>query len=135
MKRFSIRAASIAFVFGMAFVGCTNSTAPELGTVTGKVTLNGEPLPDATVVFQPESGRPSLAQTDSSGDYELMYTRTVRGALPGKHTVAIRTYREDDNGAVITKETLPAIYHEKTTLTATVEPKSNVVDFNLTVDK
>jgi|GEM_PF-6461126 hypothetical protein len=64
-----------------------------------------------------------------------MYTRSAKGALPGKHTVAIRTRVEDEDGNVTVKEFLPEIYNDKTTLTATVEPKSNVIDFDLTGEK
>ncbi|HWL10819.1 MAG TPA: hypothetical protein VNQ76_20595 [Planctomicrobium sp.] len=86
-------------------------------------------------MFQPESGRPSRGETDRSGRYQLNYTRESRGALPGLHTVNIRTRLEDDSGNIVVEEFLPARYHEKTELSASVDAGKNVIDFNLTSDK
>jgi len=115
--------------------GCSQSTAPPLGTVSGLVKLDGKPLEKATIMFQPESGRPSRGETDRSGRYQLNYTRESRGALPGLHTVNIRTRLEDDSGNIVVEEFLPARYHEKTELSASVDAGKNVIDFNLTSDK
>jgi hypothetical protein len=125
----------MAICVAACFSSCGGSTGPELAPVSGTVTFNGNPLADATVIFQPETGRPSIGKTSSSGVYTLLYTRNAKGALPGKHTVAIRTRVEDENGNVTVQEYLPEIYNAKTTLTATVEPKSNVIDFDLTGEK
>jgi hypothetical protein len=103
-----------------------------MGTVTGTVTLDGQPLPNAIVFFQPEQGRPSSAITDSAGVYYLMYTSKIEGALVGKHIVHIRTEMDawDERPAV--KEFLPDRYHEKSELNADVQPGANQVDFALT---
>jgi hypothetical protein len=71
--------------------GCGGSDLPELGEVSGVVTLDGEPLPNAIVEFQPSAeGRPSSAETDEEGRYELLYLIDAPGALLGEHTVRVR---------------------------------------------
>ena len=68
----------------------------EYATVTGQITLDGQPLPNATVSFMPEDegGRPSFGKTGDDGGYSLQETIRVTGALPGKYTVRITTYVE-----------------------------------------
>ncbi len=80
--------------------GCGRSDIPELGTVSGVVTLNNEPLPNAIVNFTPlASGRPSTAETDDAGRYSLLYLADVEGAVVGEHSVTIERIvsEEEDN--------------------------------------
>jgi hypothetical protein len=78
----------------LATLGCGGSshkTAP----VSGKVTLNGQPLAGATVTFQPvasgsqaDVGLGSYGVTDEQGKYALQVVGTERkGAVVGKHRV------------------------------------------------
>lgn len=49
--------------------GCGGGRS-DLGHVHGVVLLAGQPLPDATVVFQPDAGGPaSFGRTDAEGRY------------------------------------------------------------------
>ncbi len=73
-----------------ALVGCTPSDQPPLGRVTGKVTLDGEPLAGVIVNFQPESGRVATAETDAQGNYDLVYIYGTNGTKVGKNTVSFR---------------------------------------------
>jgi hypothetical protein len=41
-----------------AVLGCSGRDLPELGTVKGKVTMAGKPMPNVSVQFHPESGGP-----------------------------------------------------------------------------
>lgn len=108
--------------------GCSRSDRPPLGRVGGTVTLDGVPLPAALVVFTPDGpGRSAMATTDTAGRYELAFLRDIAGANLGTHTVRITTATEDRRS----KEILPARYHRKTELTATVEPGENTLDFRL----
>lgn len=72
----------------VAVVGCQNG--PDVVEVTGTITRNGKPLKEFAVIFQPESGRPSVGQTDENGYYELSYTLKRKGALRGKHKVFVQ---------------------------------------------
>ena len=118
-----------------AGAGCRSRGAdqPELATVSGVVTLDGEPLSGVLVTFAPEQGRASSALTDAKGAYELMYLRETKGAKIGKHTVSIRTPPVDDADpeAPAVKERVPAKYNTETTLSREVSPGANTFDFEL----
>jgi hypothetical protein len=114
--------------------GC--GSADNLAKVTGKVTLDGKVLTDATVEFQPiaEGGSPSSGSTDAEGRYELMYTFRTPGALPGEHVVSIRTagtYFDDQGNELERPERVPAEYNDQTKLRRTVVPGTNTFDFDL----
>jgi hypothetical protein len=81
--------------------GC-QSDGPQLGQVTGEITLAGLPV-EAEVMFEPledgdtsslttitTSGRPSSARSDADGHFTLFFTVDQPGALPGRHRVSIR---------------------------------------------
>ena len=61
-------------------IGCGGapSDMPELGSVTGTVTLAGKPLADAIVEFRPAEGRPSSGKTNETGAYTLQYTSDLQ---------------------------------------------------------
>lgn len=137
--------------------GCTDS-GPALGTVTGTVTMDGEPLPNAIVSFVPEAGgRASVGTTDENGTYQLGYVNQL-GALIGSHKISItsvvqsddtdfseirsddpryeemlRTRKSDYDNAVV-KEPIPVAYNKKSTMTREVERGKNVIDFPLSSD-
>ena len=48
-------------------IGCGSSDEPELGTVTGSVTMDGKPLANVWIGFAPTEGRASMAITDKDG--------------------------------------------------------------------
>jgi len=60
--------------------------------VSGKITVNGQPMADIGVTFEPVSagaGRGSYGKTDAQGQYSLRFVDTDgSGALVGKHQVA-----------------------------------------------
>jgi hypothetical protein len=67
-----------------------------LAPVSGRVTLNGEPLPDASVIVHPlstakEVGPDSTGITDSQGRFTLTTVDGPRGAVVGKSRVTIST--------------------------------------------
>lgn len=117
-------------------VGCQPSLGVDVATVKGTVTMDGDPLPDATVTFQPEEGRASIGITDASGQYELTYSRDAMGAMVGQHTVTITTRKEGDPEAGIepVAEIVPAKYNAQTELTRDVTAGNNTIDFELNSD-
>lgn len=107
--------------------GCSQGDRPPIGTVEGIVTLDGVPLPEAKLRFDPGPAlRGSMGITDASGRYELLYIRDIKGAAVGEHRVLITTVTETK------PEMLSPQYHSATTLTAKVEGGKNVIDFALT---
>lgn len=118
-------------------VACTALLAASCGgpsnvsRVSGKVTLAGQPLADATVIFQPakEGGSSALGKTDSSGAYTLGYAAGVSGAEQGENRVSISTYDAGDSDAEPPRpavpEKVPAKYNVKSELKADVKAGTN----------
>lgn len=112
----------------LTILGCSRSHQPPLGLVSGTVTLDGVPLPNAIVRFTPTGpGRTSEGITDADGHYELRYLRAIRGANIDQHTVRITTASEENGG----RELLPPHYHARSELEARVASGSNDLDFAL----
>lgn len=118
-------------------VGCSGSESynPELGNVTGTVTLDGKPLPAAVVTFIPKVD-PSVklapvsgAVTDSNGKYTLKFKNGKDGALPGTHSIQISTDLEGTKDPA--NEKVPRKYNTRTTLTEIVKLGENTIDFDL----
>ncbi len=98
--------------------GCGGNIA----SVSGRVTVDGEPLRNASVTFTPiatgtqSAGPGSYGKTDADGRFTLKRIDTDRpGAVVGKHRVIIAS--ETDVGAesdinVPTKEVIPARYRD-----------------------
>lgn len=134
----TIRITILFFIFMLpTLTGCSQapSDQPPLGTVSGVITLDGEPLKYALVLFLPADGRASSAETDSEGRYALNYSEDYPGAQIGAHTVQITTFQEFDHPTDPDRparpELLPAKYHQKTELTADVQPGTNEINFEL----
>ncbi len=141
MNRLNRMNARFAVLLGCALLataaGCGGGGI-QLVSVQGTVTLDGQPLEDALVTFQPAEGRPSYGTTDSQGRYRLQYTPDRRGALPGQHQVVISTYVEPDTDSddpvkqAGRPERVPEKFNKKSTLTAEVAPgRKGSYDFAL----
>lgn len=113
-------------------VGCGNKN---LGQVSGTVTLDGEPLAEATLIFTPiTGGRPAAARTNSQGRYELIYDREDSGAMLGEHVVEITTADElvgEDDTVEKIAEKVPTEYNLDSKLRATVKEGTQTFDFAL----
>jgi hypothetical protein len=117
----------IRYVLVAALVGatgCSRSFAP----VKGKVTMNGAPLPNVLVSFQPiaEDGAPaevgtgSTGKTDDNGEYSLQAANGKDGAAVGKHRVTITAMASEEEqsdrrhkrgGPASTAEAIPRRYN------------------------
>lgn len=100
-------AMSSAFRGGYFVLVCLTATMTGCGNgeeyvpVSGTVLLNGEPLPDAKLIFEPigsESGvapgKPSYGRTDKTGHYTLTCPiAKEEGAAVGEHRVRIVTMK------------------------------------------
>lgn len=138
MRKNSLCWCWIAILPLLTIVGCGNHEGPELAEVTGKIMLDGEPLPRVNLRFVPEQpgGSPSFGGTNASGQYKLLFNAERTGAMLGKHRVEIEPTEPetDENGkplpdAKVVK--LPKKYLQPGALTAEVKPGSNTVDFEL----
>lgn len=137
MKSFSASRWKCICLASLLLAGCSQAPEdmPDVAPVSGTVLLDGQPLPYATVVFQPTEGRSSNGQTDAEGKYELRFNQDTMGAELGAHQVIITTFREFDHPSdpnqKASPELLPAKYHSKSELTATVESGDNEISFEL----
>jgi hypothetical protein len=130
---------------GLALVLALGCGSRKYAPVSGQVTLNGQPLANATVGFQPiaaegsmEAGPGSAGTTDEKGMFVLKGLKGESGAWVGEHRVIISLVNTkagaDDRrrGGPPQEETIPARYNTSTELTFAVRPGTNKADFNLT---
>jgi hypothetical protein len=91
--------------------------------VEGRVTLNGQPLANATVVLSPSRGTdpgPFTGKTDADGRFALGAADNERGgAAPGEYMLMIATVMTDPNADEMTppptqKEVVPARWRNGT---------------------
>jgi hypothetical protein len=85
----------VGILLAMIAVGCGTGDAAKTAPVSGAITLNGQPLANATVVFQPQAlgnpGPPSYGTTNDAGKYTLLCEGGKAGAVIGTHLVSIST--------------------------------------------
>lgn len=118
------RFAAAALLVVALLTGCDGSR-PNAVPVSGRVTLNGEPLAGANVNFQPiaDKGAPetiaigSYGRTDANGHYTLkLVNPDLPGALVGKHRVTVSTAvlenSATDSGKLSVPERVPARYRD-----------------------
>ena len=136
-----------ATMFGL--VGCgEKEVLPQLGMVSGAITVNGVPFPDLKVTFEPEGqggskslvGSASTAITDSQGRFELQYEGSgEKGAVVGTHVVRVESAAGGGpaGGANATAILMiPESYNAKSALRAEVAAGTNPpVKFEIQVPK
>lgn len=81
----------LVFAFA-AIVGCSNS---ELVPLTGKVTLDGAPLPIAIITFMNVSNGPSgYGSMEGNGEY-FAKTGSQSGLMPGDYRISVVAYQPE----------------------------------------
>ena len=127
------------------FAGC-GGPKYELAPVSGIVTLDGEPLVNGVVNFQPkvQKGMPnapgSVGRTDATGRFHLITIHDEPGASPGRHKVKIYSYSpetpletDEDTGPSV--ERVPERYNYATRLLFEVPNEgTEQANFDLTTD-
>jgi hypothetical protein len=90
---------SVICTISMISPGC-GEKGPDLAKVYGKVTMDGNPLPNVTVLFNPtQGGRPSLGTTGTDGSFVLYHTSGRKGVELGEHEVFIDPKEEEAAGS------------------------------------
>ena len=143
----------LAFFLLFCTAGCTGD-GPQMGEVVGKVTYQGKVVPEGTVSFYPSSGgRPCVGQIRSDGTYELSSRVPGDGVPIGEYRVAIearkliggsarpKSLREELSKEFAARSKtkariewlVPQKYSsvELSELTAIVERKQNLIDFDI----
>ncbi|MGE3314897.1 MAG: carboxypeptidase-like regulatory domain-containing protein [Planctomycetaceae bacterium] len=104
---------------------------PVLGTVTGKVTLNGKAVENVNVLFRPVSSKneggiaPSQGLTDAEGVYRLFYVRDVPGAAVGEHIVEVEAKGPDG------KQRFPSEFNRRSNMHRSVKEGSNEINIDI----
>lgn len=115
----------------LLITGCSEQRYP-LSSVSGIVTLEGKPLVDTRVLFDPlrqgdsiHAGPGSIGCTDESGRFALVTLDGDEGAVVGPHRVMITTFQQDEKGKVIRKEEVPMHYLRDRSLSFEVGASGN----------
>jgi hypothetical protein len=123
-------------VMCLAFAGCAKKSDGKV-SLTGKVTLDGEPIPEGSITFMPVSAVGTTNGTEISNGYFSVRVN------PGEQAVQIYANRPDLKHPV-TKELkergveenleqyIPAKYNRQSTLRVTVDKDTKEHNFELT---
>jgi hypothetical protein len=117
-----------AVALGLLVAGC--DSGPEMGQVSGTVTLDGQPVRGLEVSFEPVDpslGTTAIGYTQEDGSYALHYPGEREGAPVGEYIVRI-SGGDDDDGPPIS---IPSRYNRDTELRETIEAGDNPIDFPL----
>ena len=125
MERIAVRRFVCLLGVLLFLLGCGGQ---RFGNVSGKVTLDGEPLAGATVEFSPEGGSPAYGVTDEHGRYKLFFSSDQNGAPVGKHRVRITSFNEAKPRI---KERVPLKYNRQSELTCEVAGGKQEFNFDL----
>ncbi len=104
------------FVLFMILQGCSSYSKPDYGSlnlveVSGSVSLDGTPLPNAEIRFETESDQIySYGITDATGKYRLMFDSRTPGIIPGPKIVRVFTKPSASEKTV--SQTKNTEYHE-----------------------
>ena len=115
----------------VALAGC--DSGPPMGQVTGKVTLDNQPIQGLEVNFSPQDaklGTTAIGYTQADGTYTLYYPGSEEGAPAGDYIVSIAPGEGGEEGGPQVQ--IPAKYNSATELRRTVKPGTNKIDFELT---
>ena len=132
----------ILFSCFVALVGCEKSGESETALVSGKVTLDGQPVTKGTVIFQPRKGKKARGSIGADGSFTLGTYGSSDGATIGTHRVVIvsREGGEEEDSAVhylvprhygiakmsgLTFEVLPDVDNSKTFELTSKGPRRN----------
>ncbi len=109
--------------------GCGQKLVP----VTGKVTVNGQPVGNLQVSFEHtgDGQGVGLGFTKADGTYQVHYPGSKVGAPPGDYVVRITPSETDDPASAA--PAIPAKYNTASELSATVDSGKTNFDFDLTI--
>jgi hypothetical protein len=131
MTRFFLAVCALGFL--LTFTGCGDS----LVKVSGKVTLDGNPLTTGNISFAPmQSGQVAIGTIDEKGNYTLQ-SGTQKGVPAGTYRVTIVAVElvppSPQNPEPLPKVLTPPRYNDATTsgLTADVKPGNTTHNFDL----
>ena len=125
---------SLLLVVSSAWLTGCSSNNPPLGKVSGKVTLDNDPLSGVIINFKPEDGRAATGTTDAQGNYTLEFSYGVMGAKVGPNTVMLEwPLGEGEPGTGGPRKAIPKKFTGlDSELKVEVKKGRNTFDFDLT---
>jgi hypothetical protein len=138
VSRISIRLLGVALFVPalLLLIGCGPS-GPKTAPVKGTITYKGAPVPQGTIMFQPDSGPAATAEINN-GAYVLKTFRDGDGAVLGNHKVTVISLANQKELLPEERKPLPPpmvpldySFPDKSGLTAVVEDKVNIFNFDL----
>jgi hypothetical protein len=122
MRRCLIAGVGVVLAFGCG--------SPKFAPVSGTVRLNGQPLANAFVTFNPipksgsiDGGPTAVGTTDQDGRFTLRVSADQNGALVGMHRVAITVVNPQASDARLSRSAraptaaIPSRYNDQSKLT------------------
>lgn len=125
-------------------------------SVSGKITLDEEPLANVVIFIEAEDGTHSYATTSSDGTYQMKFNSEVEGVLPGKKIVRISTtastgeiprYSVPENSDLDSEadpdvrpannakvELVPSAYNRRSVLSLDLNESTRSLNFDLKTD-
>ena len=134
-------------VFGVVLASTFGCGESKVASVSGTVKLDGEPLANAVVIFQPvgdgktNPGVGSIGRTNDRGEYRLCLIGGSNGAVRGTHRVEISCPIDDgqncpdEDRATKPPNKVPNRYNAASKMIYEVKSGANKADFDLTSDK
>lgn len=104
---------AVCLTMGLVIVtGCQGGDEAKPVPAGGVITLNGEPLAGAFVMFIPEAGPKASATTDKDGGFDLTTIKDKDGVVPGPCRIAVEKREPIDqkNPYVTPKSLIPEKY-------------------------
>jgi hypothetical protein len=131
---------AIVCVLLLACGACNSSSSLERAAVKGTVLLDGQPLQEGRILFEPTAGNtgPSAGGSILNGAYEIS---ADKGVVLGKNLVRINATKPSgkkvpsaipDQMIDETIEAIPEQFNAKSTLERDVQPGPNQFNFELT---
>ncbi len=93
---------SCTVALSLMAVGCGDPTGRQ--RVTGTVTVDGSPLPEARISLRPLARGPRTGGIVENGEFQIS---KQKGPLPGEYAVAIQSFRK--TGRMISPESNPGV--------------------------
>lgn len=131
-------------------IGCRNGLDPDYGklglvNISGQVQLDGKPQAGVQVIFEESPQVYSYGNTDTSGNYTLMFDSRKAGVVPGPKTVRFKSNTSvgeskktegDDPDAKPDRKSnsIPDCYGKNSKLKVEVKTSESNFNFNLKSD-
>jgi len=130
--------AALLLVLPAGLTGCSGSAGPTLAAVKGEVTLDGQPLAQGRILFEPAPGNtgPVAGASIINGRYDIP---ADKGVAAGKQIVRINANKKTGkqvpgmSGEPIDElvEAIPPQYNAQSTLEREISPPAADLNFEL----